>query len=79
MKPTGIIRRVDELGRIVIPKEMRTKLDIDEGTPIEIRMDGDTIVLKKDLPACIFCGADSEIIDFKGKKVCMACLSALRS
>lgn len=78
MKSTGIIRRVDELGRIVIPKEMRTKMDIAEDTPMEIHIEGDAIVMKKDVSGCIFCGSAEDVTDFLEKKVCRACISAIK-
>ena len=78
MKSTGIVRNVDELGRIVIPKEMRRKLDIDVGTPIEIHLEGDTIVMKRDHAACVFCLGESELVNFKGKPVCAACLAEIK-
>ena len=79
MKSTGIIRNVDELGRIVIPKEMRTKLDITTETPLEIHLEGDAIVMKKDASYCVFCGKDSAEREFRGKKVCDACLEEIKS
>ena len=78
MKTKGLTRHVDELGRIVVPKEMRRKLDITEGTLVEIYMEGDTIVLKKDQTTCIFCGSEGELDSFHGKSVCKACLAELR-
>ncbi len=79
MKLKGISRYVDELGRIVIPKEMRTKLDITTETPLEIHLDGDAIVMKKDASYCVFCGRDSAELDFRGKKLCSDCLEELKS
>ena len=79
MKTKGLIRHVDELGRIVVPKEMRKKLDIKEGSLIEITMEGDTIVLKKDQAICVFCGAEGEMGAFKGKTVCKSCLAELKA
>lgn len=79
MISTGIVRKVDQLGRIVIPKELRDKLNIDSANPMEIYVDGDKIVLKKFEISCIFCGnanAD-EIIDFKDKKICVDCLDEI--
>ena len=61
MKSTGIVRRVDELGRVVIPIELRNQFDISEKDPIEIYVDGSTIVLKKFVPNCIFCGSDKDL------------------
>lgn len=77
MKATGIVRKVDELGRIVLPIELRRTLDIAERDPLEIYVDGASIILNKYQPACIFCGDSKEITLFKGKNVCMSCLSAL--
>ena len=79
MKSKGIIRRVDELGRIVVPKEMRTSLGIDVGTPLEIHIEGDTIVMKKEHAVCIFCGSEAAECDFRGKRVCADCLNELKA
>ena len=79
MKTKGIIRKADELGRIVIPKEMRRKLDIDVGTPLEMHLEGDTIVMKRDHNACIFCRGENELEMFKGKPVCAACRAELKN
>ena len=73
MKSTGIVRRVDELGRIVIPKELRTKFKIAEKDPIEIYVDGSSIVLRKYEESCIFCGSTRKVVDYKGKLVCAKC------
>lgn len=77
MKATGIVRRVDELGRIVLPIELRRTLDIAERDPLEIYVDGPSIILNKYQPACIFCGDSREITSFKGKNICMSCLKEL--
>ena len=79
MRSSGIIRRVDELGRIVIPKEMRSKLGIDPDTPMEIHLDGDTIVLQKDATACIFCGRENADVVFHGKAMCASCREELKA
>ena len=78
MKSTGIVRKVDELGRIVLPIEMRRPLDIAERAALEIFVDGDSIILRKYQPACIFCENTKDIITFKGKNVCPECISKLR-
>ena len=79
MKATGVIRSVDELGRLVIPKEIRKTMDIRCGDPLEIFVDGsDTIMLKKYLCACVFCQSIEELFDYKGKKVCSACLDEIK-
>ncbi len=77
MKSTGIVRKVDELGRIVLPIELRRTLDIAERDPLEIYVDGSSIILKKYLPACIFCGESRDVAHFKGKNVCPECLKEL--
>ena len=77
MKATGIVRKVDELGRIVLPIELRRTLDIAERDPLEIYVDGSSIVLTKYQPACIFCGDSGDIITYKGKNVCEVCLKDL--
>ena len=77
MKSTGVVRRVDELGRIVIPIELRRNLDIGEKDALEIYVDGNHIILKKYEPACIFCGDTKDIHNFKEKNVCKNCLSEL--
>lgn len=69
MKSTGIVRKVDELGRIVLPKELRRNLDIGEKTPLEIFTDKDSIVLKKYEPGDIFTGSMDELVEYKGKIV----------
>ena len=73
MKSTGIIRRVDELGRVVIPIEIRNQFDIVEKDPIEIYVEGSSIILKKFEPNCIFCGSTRKVVDYKGKLVCAKC------
>ena len=79
MKSTGIVRKVDELGRIVLPIEMRRTLDIAEKDALEIYVDGDNIILRKYQPTCIFCDNAKGVISFKGKNVCPDCSSKLRS
>ena len=82
MKSTGIIRKVDELGRVVIPIEIRNKFDIAEKDPIEIYVDGSSIVLKKYEPNCVFCGNTKNLITYKDRLVCSKCsekLAALNS
>ncbi len=77
MKSTGIVRKVDELGRIVIPIELRNKLDIAIKDPIEIFVEGSSIVLKKYEPNCIFCGSSKELSTYKDKLICAKCLNNL--
>ena len=73
MKSTGIVRKVDVLGRVVLPKELRNTLHIAQKDPLEIYVEGDTIILKKYEPACIFCGNAGDVVNFKDKKVCKDC------
>lgn len=77
MKSTGIVRKVDELGRIVLPIELRRTLDIEEKDSLEIYMDGPSIVLRKFQPACIFCDNEKDIIEFRGKNVCPKCFQEM--
>ena len=77
IKSTGIIRRVDELGRIVIPMSIRQTLGLNERDPVEIFMDGERIILQKHQSSCIFCGSTEDLIAYEGKNVCAACREAL--
>ncbi len=77
MKSTGIVRKVDELGRIVLPIELRRTLNIDLRDSLEIYVDENAIMLKKYEPACIFCGSADGITDFKGKNICEHCMKEL--
>lgn len=72
LKSTGIVRKVDELGRVVLPIELRRNLDIREKDALEIFVDDERIILKKYEPADIFSGSMDELIDYKGKKVSKA-------
>ena len=76
MKATGIVRKIDELGRIVLPKELRDNLGIEEGTPLEIFVDGEFIMIRKYAPGCIFCGEETSS-EYQGKKVCESCRADL--
>ncbi len=77
MKSTGIVRKVDELGRVVIPIELRRTLGIDEKDALEIYVDNEKIILKKYEPACVFCGNASDVQNYKGKLVCKECALAM--
>jgi transcriptional pleiotropic regulator of transition state genes len=77
MKSTGIIRKVDDLGRIVLPIELRRTLDIAERDELEIYMENDRIILQKFEPACIFCGSAQELVSYRGKNVCQECISKM--
>lgn len=73
MKATGMTRKVDELGRIVLPKELRTSLGIDAGDALGIFVDGENVILNKYEPCCIFCGEASGVLNFKSKNICEKC------
>jgi transcriptional pleiotropic regulator of transition state genes len=75
LKSTGIVRKVDELGRVVIPIELRRTLGIGEKDALEIYVDGERIILKKYEPACIFCGNAESVTHFKSKVVCSECIA----
>ncbi len=77
MKSTGIVRKVDELGRVVIPIELRRTLGIEEKDALEIYVDNEKIILRKYEPACVFCGNASDVHIFRGKQVCRNCAEAM--
>lgn len=77
VKATGIVRKVDDLGRIVLPMELRRTLGIGEKDPLEIYVDQEKIILKKYEPACVFCGNASDNRLFHGKNVCRECAIAM--
>ena len=74
MKATGIIRKVDELGRIVLPIELRRVLDIAERDELEIFMENDRIILQKYEPTCTFCASSQGLVSYRGKNLCQACI-----
>lgn len=77
MKSTGIVRKVDELGRVVIPIELRRNLDIEEKDGLEVFVENEKIILRKYEPACVFCGNANGVTAFKGKNVCGKCLEEM--
>ncbi len=78
MKSTGITRQIDSAGRIVLPKELRTTLDLKENEDyLEIFTEGEFIMLRKYSPSCVFCGKLEELVEFSGKKVCRECAHKL--
>lgn len=78
MKSTGIVRKVDELGRIVLPIELRRTLEIAERDSLEIYVEGSTIILKKYEPACIFCGDAKDVVNYKGRNICRKCMEEMK-
>ena len=79
MKATGIVRKVDELGRIVLPIELRRTLGINIKDALEIFVDNDTIVLKQYMPCCVFCGEAGELVNYMGKNICKDCLNQIKN
>ena len=79
MKSTGMVRKVDDLGRIVLPAEIRQSMDIKVKDPVEIYTDGDRIILQKYHPACIFCNNADDIVYFNNKRICTACLEKIKT
>lgn len=78
MKSTGIVRKVDQLGRIVIPIELRRNLNVDLEDPMEVFVEGDLIILKKYEPSCVFCEQAKNLEIFKNKRICPSCLEKLK-
>jgi transcriptional pleiotropic regulator of transition state genes len=79
MKSTGVVRKIDELGRIVLPSELRRVFGIHEGDELEISVDGETILLQKRHDVCVFCSAERANVEFKGRRVCEDCVGGLRT
>ena len=77
MKSTGIIRKVDDLGRIVLPIELRRTLDIEERDELEIYMENDRIILQKFEAACLFCGSSRGLVVYRKKNVCQECIKKM--
>ncbi len=78
MKSTGIVRKVDELGRIVLPIELRRTFGIAEKDALEIYVDGENIILRKYEPDCIFCGNAKDITIFRNRNICSECMAELK-
>ena len=77
MKSTGVVRKIDELGRVVLPSELRRVFGIREGDELEISVNGEQIILNKRLDLCLFCGAESPAVEFRGRRVCDDCTAEL--
>lgn len=75
MKPVGIVRRVDQLGRIVLPKSLRKRYEMNEGDPVEILVQGEHIILERYRPRCVFCSSTDRVSEFKDRHICIECLS----
>ncbi|MBQ2806859.1 MAG: AbrB/MazE/SpoVT family DNA-binding domain-containing protein [Clostridia bacterium] len=79
MKSTGVVRKVDELGRIVLPISIRQTMDINEKDPLEIFIDENRIILQKYHPACVFCNNADRIVYFNNKRICEDCLEKIKT
>ena len=79
MKNTGILRNIDDMGRSVIPKELRRQFDMGENTEVEIYTNDNTIVLKRHEPNCVFCGNERDLVPYKGKLLCPECIADLKN
>ncbi len=79
MKSTGVVRQLDNLGRVVLPIELRRTMDISVKDPLEVYVDGDAIVLRKYQASCIFCGGTDDLIPFREKLLCKVCAEAIRT
>lgn len=77
MKPAGYLCKIDKLGRIVVPKPLRTKFDLKIDDTIELFTDEESIILKKYRENCVFCGSDEELVAYHGKTVCKSCIAQL--
>ena len=77
MKSTGVVRKIDELGRIVLPSEIRRVFGIHEGDELDISVDGERVILQKRLDLCLFCAAENPAIEFRGRRVCERCAGEL--
>lgn len=78
MKSTGVVRKVDGLGRVVIPIELRRVLDIDVKDSLEIYIDNDCILLKKYKDSCVFCDREDSLLPFKNKHICLTCMDEIK-
>ncbi len=79
MKNTGITRKLDELGRVVIPREIRENLKLEEKEPLAIYIEGSSIILRKYEQSCIFCGCSKNLIEFKNQYICSKCMKKVQS
>ncbi len=77
LKSTGTVRKVDELGRIVLPIELRRTMNINEKDALQIFTDGEKIILTKYAPGCIFCSNVNNVQSYKGKYLCYCCIQEI--
>lgn len=74
MKSTGIVRKVDDVGRLVLPKELRDNMDLD---CVEIFTENNAVILKKYQSSCVFCGAEKRLEEFRGRMICRSCIEEI--
>ena len=79
MKSTGIVRKIDNLGRIVIPIELRKTMEMNENDAVEIFTEGNNVIIKKHVVSCVFCGSSKNVITYKDKCVCNKCVEQLKN
>ncbi|MDG0790348.1 AbrB/MazE/SpoVT family DNA-binding domain-containing protein [Cohnella ginsengisoli] len=79
MKPAGVVRKVDQLGRIVLPKSLRKRYQMNEGDPVEILVQGDHIILERYRPRCVFCSSMENVTEYKERHVCGACMKEMNA
>ena len=77
MKATGIVRRIDDLGRLVLPIELRRVMGIKEQDPVEVYVDDETIIVKKYVPTCLFCNSSEDVQVYKGRNICKECIEEM--
>ncbi|OUM96266.1 MAG: AbrB family transcriptional regulator [Thermobacillus sp. ZCTH02-B1] len=77
VKPAGVVRKVDQLGRIVLPKSLRKRYQMNEGDPVEILVQGDHIILERYRPRCVFCGSMEQVREYKERHLCANCVGEL--
>lgn len=79
MKPIGVVRKVDQLGRIVLPKSLRKRYQMNEGDPVEILVSGDQIILEKHKPKCVFCTSTEKVMEFNDRCICLPCINEMQA
>lgn len=79
MKPIGVVRKVDQLGRIVLPKSLRRRYQMNEGDPVEILVQGDHIILEKYKPKCVFCMSSDQVTEYKDRYICQSCMGEMQT
>lgn len=78
MKAIGSVRKIDEFGRVVIPKDLRKSFDLEEGDSVEVFTEGDSIILRKYMPFCVFCGSSEDLTPYEGKNICSSCIKKIQ-